>query len=131
MNISSWGPEDVPFKELTIVFLLLSDRYSISFIPTFSHSPDEHNSEKGVAYPTTSNFWFASTFIYLTIHLKDDTVPESEIGHCPIADFRTVQSSSTKSQIEKRKAVKLLEVTSQLTSCQSVSWLLSISLRRA
>ena len=34
-TISSWGPDDVPFKELAFVFLL-ADRYSFSFLPLSS-----------------------------------------------------------------------------------------------
>ena len=91
-NISSWGPEDVPFKELAFIFLLLADRYSFSLVP--SPPPDKDYYEMGVTCPTTSSFWFAGTFIYLTTHLKDDAVRKSAIGHvleltkdCPRSNF--------------------------------------------
>jgi hypothetical protein len=77
--ISSWGPEDVPFKELAFVIILLADRYSFSLLP--SSSPDEEDYDMGVAYPSTTSFWFAGVFIYLTTHLKDDAVRKSAIGH--------------------------------------------------
>ena len=89
-NISTWGPEDVPFKELAFAFLLLADRYSFSLLPSSSAK----NYETGVACPTTSNFWFAGTFVYFTTHLKDDAVRKSAIGHvleltknCPRRNF--------------------------------------------
>ena len=90
--ISSWGPGDVPFKELAFALLLLADRYSFSLLP--SSSPDEEDYDMGVAYPSTSSFWFAGTFVYLTTHLKDDAVRKSAIGHvleltknCPRSNF--------------------------------------------
>lgn len=91
-SISSWGPEDVPFKELAFVLLLLADRYSFSLLP--SSSPYDYEMPVGVAYPTTSSFWFAGAFVYLTTHLKDDAVRKSAIGHvleltknCPRSNF--------------------------------------------
>jgi hypothetical protein len=91
-TISSWGLEDVRFKELAFVFLLLADRYSFSLLP--SSSADKYDYEKGVACPTTSSFWFAGTFVYLTTHLEDDAVRKSAIGHvleltknCPRSSF--------------------------------------------
>ena len=92
-TISSWGPEDVPFKELAFILLLLADRYSFSLVPS-SRPDDEGANEKGVACPTTSSFWFAGAFVYLTTHLKDDAVRKSAIGHileltknCPRSNF--------------------------------------------
>ena len=99
-NFSSWGPEDVPFKELAFVFLLLADRYSFSLSPLSSSDENNHETadeldyEIGVAYPSSSSFWFAGTFVYLTTHLKDDAVRKSAIGHvleltknCPRRSF--------------------------------------------
>ena len=83
----SWGPEDVPFKQLAFAFLLLADRYSFSLSP-FSSSgendggtAEKNDNEIGVACPTSSSFWFAGIFVYLTTHLKDDGVRKSAIGH--------------------------------------------------
>ena len=95
-TISSWGPEDVPFKGLAFVLLLLADHYSFSFLPLTSSSTDRDDEDYnvGVACPTTSSFWFAGAFVYLTTHLKDDAVRKSAIGHvleltkdCPRSNF--------------------------------------------
>jgi hypothetical protein len=83
--ISTWGPEDVRFKELAFVLLLLVDRYSFSLSPLSPRGEDEiadeNDYERGVACPATSSFWFAGTFVYLTAHLKDEAVRKSAIGH--------------------------------------------------
>ena len=91
-TISSWGPEDAPFKEFAFVLLLLADRYSFSLLPL--SSTDKKDRDTGVAYPSTSSFWFAGVFIYLTTHLKDDAVRKSAIGHvleltkdCPRSNY--------------------------------------------
>ena len=79
-------------KELAFVLLLLADRYSFSLLP--SASPDEEDHDMGLAYPSTSSYWFAGVFIYLTTHLKNDAVRKSAIGHvleltkdCPRSNF--------------------------------------------
>ena len=91
-KISSWGPEDVPFKELAFVLLLLSDRYSFSLLPP--SLTEKAGYDIGIACPTTSSFWFAGAFVYLTTHLRDDAVRKSAIGHvleltknCPRSNF--------------------------------------------
>jgi hypothetical protein len=78
-TISSWGPEEVPFKELAFVLLVLADRYSFSLLP--SSLPKDIDTDIGVACPTISSFWFAGAFVYLTTHLKDDALRKSAIGH--------------------------------------------------
>jgi hypothetical protein len=98
--ISTWGPEDVRFKELAFVLLLLVDRHSFSILPLSSpgeddyKTADENDYETGVACPATSSFWFAGTFVYLTAHLKDEAFRKSAIGHvleltkgCPRSNF--------------------------------------------
>ena len=91
-TLSSSGPEDVLFKELAFVLLLLADRYSFSILPCSSRGKDDY--ETGIACPTTSSFWFAGTFVYLTTHLEEDAVRNSAIGHvleltkdCPRSNF--------------------------------------------
>ena len=98
-TISSWGSEDVHFKEMALVLLFLADCYSFSLFPSSYFSPlssasSEEGYDAGVACPTTSSFWFAGTFVYLTTHLKDDAIRKSAIGHvleltknCPRSNF--------------------------------------------
>lgn len=81
-TISSWGPEDILFKELAFISLLFADRYSFSLLPLPTpDEEDEEDTDKGVACPTTSSFWFAGAFVYLTTHLEDDAARKSAIGH--------------------------------------------------
>ena len=62
-TISSWGPEDLPFKEMALVLLFLADRYSFSLLPS---SLPKEDYDIGVACPTTLSFWFAGAFVYLS-----------------------------------------------------------------